>query len=489
MIDLVDAFISQVLSHPTLPAVEHNGVSTSYEELSAFAFRIAGSIRQVASTPSPRVLLALSHSTSAYAGMIGTLIAGGTFCPVNIDGPESRNAIITRTFSPDIILIEGSPSSFLDDSSATTPRIDLSLPGTHLLDGPCTEYSEIAYVAFTSGSSGEPKGVKIGRGAFSHFLSIAGAYFDLIPGERWGQFTNLNHDLAVMDVFLAVTRGGALVPLTSPKERLMPAKAIKEKRIAIWQSVPGVLDLMISANHVSSDHLAPLRLMSFCGDKLLPAHLNLLFSARPHLQVFNTYGATETTGFNTINRLTSDNYLDSCNSATVALGDDVPGWTISLLGGSSADEGEIVVSGDCLGLGYWRDEDRTRNAFRQLRPAGGQERRSYFTGDWGIRKNSRLYFSCRKDRQVKILGERIELDEIDYLLRKAGFADAYTIVVGDVLHSFVESVDDVDQDRVRAHLSKSLSFQSVPKTIRPLQSLPRNPNGKIDREALERSIT
>jgi len=123
-----------------------------------------------------------------------------------------------------------------------------------------------------------------------------------------------------------------------------------------------------------------------------------------------------------------------------------------------------------------------------LRPEGGEERRSYFTGDWGIRKNSRLYFSCRTDRQVKIWGERIELDEIDYLLRKAGFADAYTIVAEGVLHSFVESVNAVDQDRVRAQLSKSLSFHSIPKTIQSLQSLPRT-NGKIDRRALERSVT
>lgn len=186
MIDLLDAFLSQVKLHPNLAAVEYQGVSTSYEELSVFAARIAGSIQEFASTPSPRVLLALPQSTSAYAGMIGTLIAGGTFCPVNLKGPEGRNAVISREFSPDVIVFDCIPPSFLDDLPATTPRIDVSRLGTHSLSRPTSEYSEIAYVVFTSGSSGQPKGVKIGRTGFSHFLSTARAYFDLIPGERWG---------------------------------------------------------------------------------------------------------------------------------------------------------------------------------------------------------------------------------------------------------------------------------------------------------------
>jgi len=487
-VDLVDTFHTQVQAHPHLSAVEHNGVSTSYEKLSDLARQIAGSIQRVTSTPSPRVLLALPASASAYAGMIGTLMAGGTFCPVNIEGPESRNASITQAFSPDVILFNGNPSSFFDGSPATTPRIDVSRPVTHFLDKSTTEYSEIAYVVFTSGSTGQPKGVKIGRTAFSYFLTIAHAYFDLIPGERWGQFSNLGYDLAIMDVFLAVTQGGTLIPLASKKEQLIPATAIKERRIAIWQSVPSVLELMVRANQVSANYLNPLRVMSFCGEPLLPHQLTALFLARPDLHVFNTYGTTETTGFNTINCLTSHNFRGSCESPTVAIGNDVPGWTINLRGGNSADEGEIVVSSDWLSLGYWRDEDRTRTAFRQLRQEGVQEHRSYFTGDWGIRKNSQLYFSCRMDRQVKIRGERIELGEIDFFLREAGFAAAYTILVGNDLYSFVESVDDVDEERIRSHLVKRLPFHSIPKAIRPLPSLPRNPNGKIDRGALERSV-
>ena len=488
MADLVDSFLSQAQSHSEISAVSDASGETSYEALAIFADRIAGAIVQTASTSCPRVLLAIPASVAAYAGMIGTLRAGGTFCPVNMDGPESRNALISRSFSPDIILFNNTPSSFFDELPATTPRVDVSRLESQPITERIAEFSEIAYVVFTSGSTGQPKGVKIGRAAFSCFLARAKDYFSLRLGERWGQFSNLGYDLAVMDVFMALTEGGTLVPLVNRKDRLMPAAAIKERNIEIWQSVPSVVELMFGANQITADHLASLRIMSFCGEPLLPRHVKALFAAKPDLQVFNTYGATETIGFNTINRLTAENHLASCEGSTVALGEDVPGWSLSLRNGDNPNEGEIVVSSESLSLGYWGDEDRTRNAFRQLW-IDGEQRRCYLTGDCGVRRDGRLYFTSRRDRQIKIKGERIELDEIDYFLRESGFRSAYTILKGDDLHSFVEAANGVDADLVRAHLKKHLPFHAVPKAIHALPVLPRNSNGKIDRAALASHVS
>ena len=487
--DLVDAFLSQVQSTGNMAAVDDHGAVVTYEELCSLAYRFAGAIQSVAPEPSPRVLLALPPSTSAYAAMIGSLIGGGTFCPIHLGYPEGRNAAICQAFCPDIIFYERSPPSFLDVMPVTTHRIDVLQLDSYSVDSPAGERSDVAYVVFTSGSTGNPKGVKLGRRGFSYFLDIVRSYFDLRAGERWGQFSNLGHDLGVMDVFMALTQGATLVSLDDAERRFRPATAIRDRRISVWQSVPSVIELMMQANQLTSEYLAPLRVMSFCGDRLHPHQLVALFNERPDLHVFNTYGTTETTGFNTLNHLTSSNYTESCQAGDVSIGDDVPGWRIHLRGGETSNEGEIVVAGEFVSLGYWRDENRTRSVFRQVEFDDSGVQRCYFTGDRAVRQNGRLYCLGRMDRQVKIRGERFELDEIDSLLREAGFNTAYTIFKDDALYSFVESTREIDQDRVRILLTKSLPFHAIPKSIQSLTSLPRNENGKIDREALSRMVS
>ena len=487
--DVLDMFLARAKDCPRVAAVDDADGEVSYEELVSLACRVAGTLGSVTENPCPRVLIALCPSRRAYAAMVGSLVAGGTFCPVDLAGPEGRNATICEAFAPDVVFFERTVPSFLSALPITTPRVDLLKQLRQAEADPSTERSDVAYVVFTSGSTGRPKGVKMGRRGFSHFLGVAKTYFGLSPGERWGQFSNLGHDLGVMDVFMAVTQGGTLVPLSDAERHIRQAVAIRDKRLAVWQSVPGVLEFMIRANQLTAEFLAPLRVMSFCGDALRAQQLDALLSARPDLHVFNTYGTTETTGFNTLNHLTSGNFLESCDAGAVAIGEDVQGWSIHLRGGDSADEGQIVVASEFLSLGYWRDEERTQAAFRQVQFGDRTPQRCYFTGDFGIRRNGRLYCSGRMDRQVKIQGERIELEEVDGLLREAGFSAAYTIVKDGELHAFVESTRSIDQEQVRDYLQKSLPFQAIPRAVHALPSLPRNQNGKIDRDILLRRVS
>lgn len=486
MPDILDMFFAQVTAGPDVPAVIHANTQTSYASLAELNERIASAVLHATSNITPKVLIAVRQSVHAYAAMLGTLLAGGTFCPINVDGPVHRNMHILQSFTPDVLLFDSScPSIILDESSAVTHRIDVNQIRRSELTQLPRESSEIAYVVFTSGSTGQPKGVKAARNAVSFVVNSEQQYYRVKTGDRWSQYSNIGYDMGIMDALQALCHGATLIPVTSRRDRIMPAKAIKENQITIWQSVPSVLELMIQAKQVSLELLASLRLMIFCGEPLFPYQLELLFEACPKLTVFNAYGTTETTGFNTLNRLTKDNFRESCASSNVAIGKEVEGWTVELSGEEAPDEGEIVVVGDNLSLGYWQDEEQTRAAFKQ-RTNGLEVKRAYHTGDYGRRIGPNLYCQGRLDKQVKIRGERIELDEVDHLLRQSGYTAAYSIVHDSEVYSFVECDSYVDEAQVRNQLLKELPLHAMPKVIRHVASLPKNANGKVDRFELER---
>src|SRR5205085_10250774 len=165
--------------------------------------------------------------------------------------------------------------------------------------------------------------------------------------------------------YTALSTGAALIPFESKKDRLFPALAIEKFGITIWHSVPSVIDLMSQAGQITKDKFRSLRLMSFCGEPLRPQQLETLFESNSKMTVFNTYGPTETTVFCTWLPLTTESFRSACN-ATVAIGQTIPGWYIDLVGGESDDEGEIVISGNYIGAGYWQDPIATTNSYRTI---------------------------------------------------------------------------------------------------------------------------
>ena len=480
--DIIDAFLIKCKEHPETFAVLQTGVNVSFQSLKYLSECISKELGLRAGNK-PKVLIAIEPSHYAYAAMIGTLMSGGTFSALDIKGPLQRNTEIVQAFSPDIILYENTIPEALNDEINVKPSIKISnlTVGDSYNVVPSAEKNKAAYVVFTSGSTGKPKGVSIGREAFSYFVEISQNYFKLKEGEKWAQYSNIGHDLAIMDVFMCLCNGGTLVVLSSESDKLMPAKAIRKHNINIWQSVPSVLNLMIRYGKLK-ENLKSLRIMSFCGEPLLPGQLDTLFTDCPDIVVYNTYGATETTGFNTLNYLTKDNYKQSCEYHTVALGDNVPGWEVAL---GNNGEGEIVVHSENLSLGYWNDPNMTKLKFHNV-DRDGNLLSVYKTGDIGININGKLYCKGRTDRQVKIKGERIELDEIDYRLRETGCKASVSVKYDDAIISFVETDASVDEDNLRDKLSKVLSFHSVPKKIIKVDEIPINQNGKTDYSELNK---
>jgi D-alanine--poly(phosphoribitol) ligase subunit 1 len=164
--------------------------------------------------------------------------------------------------------------------------------------------------------------------------------------------------------------------LASEIDRLMPARMIEREKITVWNSVPRVVSRMMQAGQVTAKQLASVRLFNFCGEPLLPTHL-----ASPDVLVRNTYGPTEATIAVTDLPLSEDDYR-SATQGSVAIGPPIPGVGLHLVGGTHAYEGEIVITGPQLALGYWRDAAKTNEVFHNL-AMNGRTERAYYTGDWG----------------------------------------------------------------------------------------------------------
>jgi D-alanine--poly(phosphoribitol) ligase subunit 1 len=470
----VDRFLAAAAAWPGKPAVRLRGDTITYAAFEGLVRGFAGAMQG-----GPNVLIALPQGPDAYAAMLGAGLAGCFYTPVNAEAPVEKLRRIAGILQPDSIvaapdlgaaLVEGRGARLI-----TGPGAPLSGPGAR---------HEIAYVIFTSGSTGAPKGVVIGRGALDHFVAWVHDSGTILPDDRVSQFPNIAFDVSVTDIYGVLGAGATLCPVLGAADRTFPARAVAREGITVWNSTPSVLSLMMRAGEASLEKFSTLRLLNFCGEPLLPGHVAAVFAAAPRAILQNAYGPTETTVTMTELRITPENAARVCG-ANVAIGAAIPGMALHLLGGPGPDEGEIVVTGPQLAMGYWGDAAKTAAAFRMVE-IGGVPARAYFSGDWAERRGADVFFRERVDHQVKINGFRLELDEVAQAINEQGFFPACVLKFGDDLAAVVEESPGLafDEAALRAALAARLDAFAVPKIIKLIKCLPRTENDKIDRKAV-----
>lgn len=475
--DVLDRFLACAEAAPSASAVLEDDRSWTYGELRDLARRFA---TLIATAGSRRVLIALPQCAEAYAAMIGAGLAGAVYAPVNIAVPAEKLQKIIRLFEPDLIVADIQRRALLDQIERTGRVV---APAAAMQAAPLTgsgERGHGAYVMFTSGTTGEPKGVAISRAALNHYIAWAVPALRLGPADRVSQYLNLGFDVSVLEIFGTLCAGAALCPFSRTRDRLMPARKILSAGLTVWISVPSVFSLIIKSRKATPAFLSSLRLFLFCGEPLLANQVEAVFAACPDVELHNTYGPTETTVAVTDLQLTPHTWRDKIRGS-VALGAPIPDMSLHLLGGPTPDEGEIVITGPQLADGYWRDEDRSSRAFRRI-AIGGAETPAYFTGDWAERIGGELYFRERIDRQVKIRGHRIELGAVATAIHECGWPAAYVVKERDTLVAVVERRRGAPFDEVelRRALARKIEAYAIPEKFVLLDELPRNANGKLD---------
>ena len=472
----VDRLLALALRVPDAPAVVEGARIFSYAALAARAAAFAAAFSE---GPRRRVLIAIEKGFDAYAAMFGSLMAGATYAPVNVASTQARLETICASFEPDTI-VAASPlaETLAAFAAARVIAPDAPLPGG-AIDARAPE--AIAYVIFTSGSTGAPKGVAIPRPALDHYVDWIGPAMGLAPGDRMSQHPNIGFDLSVLDIYGALCHGAALHPFVDRGARLLPARKVREDRLTVWNSVPSVLSIMETARELDAAHLESVRLFTFCGEVLRRDHVAKLFAARPDAIVLNTYGPTEATVAMTCRRFTVDDWDRACTSSA-PFGEPIGQMRLDLIGGDDASEGEMVISGPQLALGYWKDPGLTAEKFRDHTLDDGRVVKAFFTGDYAETRDGETYFLGRRDDMVKVRGHRMHVGAVTQALEKVGWPVSYAFEKDGQLLAIVEAIPGTpfDQAQVATDLSALLESYSVPSEIRCVDALPKNQNDKID---------
>lgn len=434
-----------------------------------------------------RVMIILPQGFVAYALIWGAYLAKVTFCPVNEKNPPERKVYFAQAFKPDIIISDspfGDVENIFEIVSST--KFFEGVDEFDMLDiQNDTVSNNLAYVIFTSGSTGLPKGVMVSREALESFVAYCVATWEVTEKDVFGQYSNLGFDLSIADIFVSIICGATIVPIVSDSEKLMPGKMIKKHKITFWHSVPSVVDLLDRAKDLNESTLSSLKTISFCGEKLFQAQLDKLFQSKRDLIVFNTYGPTETTIFCSLQKITISNYKLFADK-TMSIGNAIDGMVLDICDIDENGIGELYISGINVSLGYLNDISLTNTVFFE-EVINGNVVRKYKTGDFVYKKDGRIYFYGRKDSQIKKMGHRVDLSEVDYWLREYGCSAVSTVVIGTKIVSFVEN-KEYQVDSILNYLKTKLPEYYLPQRIVTLDKLPFNLSGKIDNMKMKEEI-
>lgn len=524
---LSSVFLDAAAAHPDRPALAIGEHTVSYAELRRSAASIAATLFAHRGDQGPPLTAVLGQRTeSGFAGILGALMSGHGYVPMLPSFPPGRVALMIERSQTRALLVDVGGMKILPQVLAAVPQpllvvlldaettdIDDELraaAGPHRLLGrsdlvdaaawqpPTVAPDDIAYLLFTSGSTGQPKGVMVAHRNIARFLDVVIERYGLGPEDRFSHMFDVTFDLSLFDLFGAWAVGGCLCCPTIA-ERLLPANYVVDSKLTVWFSVPSTALLMKEMQTLSPGTFESLRWSLFCGEALPVPVADAWAAAADRSVVENLYGPTELTLACTLFR-----WDEAGRAATtgdvVPIGEPFPGMRYRVVDDALAEvapgqTGELTMTGPQRALGYWNDPERTGQSFVVL---PGQDELYYRTGDL-VRRPSRegepITFLGRIDSQIKLRGYRVELGEIEAALREAGQLDV-AVVLGWPLaasggaQGVVAFINDasVDTNALLDTVAERLPKYMVPRRIEVVERFPLNDNGKIDRKALRATL-
>lgn len=486
--------------------------TVTYGVLNRRANQIAGLLKSKRLRPYDVVAILNEKTIDAFALMIACLKLGIIYTNLDLESPPQRLKRMLGTCQPKFLIASAAQ---LDRFASVTREIEIqtiaidddnirqklgassgeNLPETSGITG-----ANPAYLMFTSGSTGFPKGAIMTHTNVVNFVQWSRHRFAITPDDTLTNLNPIHFDNSVFDFYSALFTGATLVPFTAKwtqnPRRLV--KAVDSARCTLWFSVPSLLVYGLTLRAFEQNDLAAMRVIIFGGEGFPKSQLKKLFDLFGDRIAFeNVYGPTECTCICSAYRVSNDDFRETEKLLPLGRMAENFGHHILLENGSEAppgETGELCLTGPNVGAGYYRDPERTAAAFVNDSFREGIDERMYRTGDLvRLDPNTGLIdILGRQDNQVKLMGHRIELEEIELAVnRLADVAECGVALRGlatgrqDIV-AIVATTSKLDEVDLLADLRRLLPHYMIPALVIFMDSLPKNSNGKIDRQQLRR---
>ena len=488
-------FIKQALHHPEATALVCTSGSISYGQLLGHAAAIADYLLAQGLAAAEPVAVVMHKGWEQIAAVMGILLAGGAYMPIDASLPPKRQEDLLAIGAVRLLLCQPQGLNPAVDTApyqclAITPQLQEPFSARHQasLQLPL---EQLAYVIFTSGTTGVPKGVMISHRAAMNTIEQVNRLLGLTAQDRVLAVSSLSFDLSVYDIFGLLEVGGALVIPDASKgqDAVHWQQLIQAHGVSLWNSAPQLMGMLMDA--LTGPQQLPLRAVLMSGDFIALDLPERIVRATRQAQVISLGGATEASIWS--------NYFPVAAVAphwkSIPYGKALPNQTMQVFDQAFRPcpdyaKGKIYIGGEGLAIAYWQDPEKTRARF-VTHPVSGE--RLYDTGDLGYYlPDGNIVIIGRDDAQVKVRGHRIELGEIEAALRdypevRQAVVLATAPATGQrqlVAYLEPERGASLDTALIRAHLAQRLPDYMIPRHMVSLARLPVTANGKLDHRAL-----
>jgi len=501
-------------------AIRFGNETLSYAGLAAKANRLAHVLVDHGVKRGDRVGIYLHKCMASAIALYGIMKAGAAYVPLDPSAPHARTAFAIKDCGIKHLVTENSKTSAIGKIAASGTRVDFLIGPDHAQDSPATIISrdqvasaradsppdtgtteqDLAYIMYTSGSTGHPKGIMHTHHSGLSYARWAANEYKIEPSDRLTNHAPLHFDLSTFDFFAGAIAGATtvIVPEEVPKFPASYAQLLADERITIFFTVPFALIQLLLRGALDRHDLSSLRWIVFGGEPFPTKHLRALMATLPHARFSNIYGPAEVNGvtFYHVPDLPQD------RNEPIPIGTLCPNVEGLVVDQDAqqvprGESGELLIRSPTMMQSYWQRPDLNEKAFYRRPITDNYEHVFYRTGDIvRLEPDGNYAFLGRQDRQIKIRGYRVELDEIEAaLVAHEQVEEAAVVVIADPqgshhIHAAVtlKSGTILSPANLLKHAAEKLPPYAIPAVFQTVDAFPRTSSGKIDRRALHEQI-